>query len=163
MIGSVLGSHKDARIPSAGLAERPQPMLGYPGAGSTHNVVRASPPLTMTDENQGVVAHHAEKLQIARAAEKVGILVETKGNTLEAAVECASWRSAGLDRALKIDRSGKTSQFFAQSSHSRRAHYSKNRPKTTQKWPNFPCARLSDTWIPCAERRRSPENDARIP
>ena len=60
---------------------------------------------------------------------QVEILVETKGNTLEAAVECASWRSAGLDRALKIDRSGKTSQFFAQSSHSRRAHYSKNRPK----------------------------------
>ena len=48
---------------------------------------------------------------------QVEILVETKGNTLEAAVECASWRSAGVDRALKIGRSGKTSPFFAQSSH----------------------------------------------
>ena len=91
-------------------------------------------------------------------------LVETTGKPLETHVESALWRSVGLDRGTQnrpYGCSGKRSQinFFAQSPRQN----SKNRPKTTQKWPNFPCSRLSDTWIPCAERRRSPENDARIP
>ena len=97
-----------------GLAERPPPMLGYPGAGSTHNVVRTSHPSPLTNENQVVVARRAEKLQNARAPEKDERFVETTGNTLEAAVECALWRSAGLDRALKIDPSAKTLPIFSQ-------------------------------------------------
>ena len=96
-----------------------------------------------------LVAHHGEKLQIARAAEKVGILVETKGNTLEAAVECASWRSAGLDRALKIDRSGKTSHTIfrtveSQSPRSLLEESTQNDPKMA-KFSLLPAVRYLDT------------------
>ena len=153
MITSVLGSREDARIPSGEAGGEASADAWIPWGGKHAQCCACFPPLTMTDESQLWSARRAEKLQNARAPQKVEGFVETTGITLEAAVECALWRSAGLDRALKIDPGAKNITKFSGSVA----------PKKAQKWPNFPCDQLSDTRIPGAEKRRSPENDARIP
>ena len=110
MITSVLGSREDARIPSGEAGGEASDDAWIPWGGKHAQCCACFPPLTMTDASQVVVG--SSRRITTKRPEKVEEFVETTANTLEAAVECALWRSAGLDRALKIDPTRKTLQNF---------------------------------------------------
>ena len=109
--------------------------------------------------------HRAEKIQNARAAEKLERIRRNDREHTRGRCRICFLASVGLDRALKIDRSGKTSQIFLRTVESqlprsprridqKRPKSTKHHPKSIQHHPkstnnhpkiiNFP---ITEVWL----------------